>query len=135
MGEKGPRNPSKRGHFMDAASPPKYLKIYNLTNANATLMKLTTITYLHMTFYLADWGVTHRAQEGVTQNPFKMSHKISFLAQFQVLFKNKIKTVPSLMHYDALHHWSKFQTNLTILQWATSKKPTRSSLKLYFLLV
>ena len=112
---------------MDAASPRKYLKIYNLTNANATLMKLTTITYLHMTFYLADWGVT--------QNPFKMSHKISFLAQFQVLFKNKIKTVPSLMHYDALHHWSKFQTNLTILQWATSKKPTRSSLKLYFLLV
>ena len=127
MGEKGPRNPSKRGNFMDAASPRKYLKIYNLTNANATLMKLTTITYLHMTFYLADWGVT--------QNPFKMSHKISFLAQFQVLFKNKIKTVPSLMHYDALHHWSKFQTNLTILQWATSKKPTRSSLKLYFLLV
>ena len=59
-GRKGPETP-KRGHFMDAASPQKHLKIYNLTTANATLIKLTTIMYLHKTFNLAkDWGVTHR---------------------------------------------------------------------------
>ena len=39
----------------------KHLKIYNLTTANVTLMKLTTITYLQKKFNLAeDWGVTHR---------------------------------------------------------------------------
>ena len=56
------QKPPKRGHFMDAASPQKHLKIYNLTTTNATLMKLTTIMYLHKMFNLAeDWGVTHRA--------------------------------------------------------------------------
>ena len=56
------QKPPKRGHFMDAASPRKHLKIYNLTTTNATLMKLTTIMYLYKTFNLAeDWGVTHRA--------------------------------------------------------------------------
>ena len=39
------------------------------------------------------------------------------------------------MHYVALHQWSKFKTNFTTFQWVTSKKPPRSSLKLYFLLV
>ena len=38
------------------------------------------------------------------------------------------------MHYVTLHHWSKFETNLTTFQWVTSKKPPRSSLKLYLLL-
>ena len=61
VGERA-QKPTKRGHFMDAASPRKHLKIYNLTATNATLMKLTTIMYLHKTFNLAkDWGVTHRA--------------------------------------------------------------------------
>ena len=45
-----------------------------------------------------------------------------------------MKTVICLMHYNALHHWSKFQTNLTTFQWVKSEKPPRSSLKLYFLL-
>ena len=36
------------------------------------------------------------------------------------------------MHYNTLHYWSKFQTNLTTFQWITSKKPLRSSQKLYF---
>ena len=63
-----------------------------------------------------------------------MSLKVVFLAQFEVFFKNKIKTITYLMHYVALHHWSKFQTNLTTFQWVTSKKPPRSSLKLYLLL-
>ena len=31
------------------------------------------------------------------------------LAQFQVFFKNKIKTAISLMHYVALRHWSKLK--------------------------
>ena len=53
---------SKRGHFMDASSPRKHLRIYNLTTKNATLMKLSTIMYLHKMFNLAeDRGVTHRA--------------------------------------------------------------------------
>ena len=47
---------------MDAALSQKHLKIYNLTARTATIMKLTTIMYLHKTFNLAeDWGVTHRA--------------------------------------------------------------------------
>ena len=60
-GEKA-QKPPKGGHFMDAASQRKHLKIYNLTTANATLMKHTTIMYLHNMFNLAeDWVVTHRA--------------------------------------------------------------------------
>ena len=58
---KGPE-PPQRGHFMDAALPRKHLEIHNLATTNATLMKLTTIMYLHKTFNLAkDWGVIHRA--------------------------------------------------------------------------
>ena len=64
-----------------------------------------------------------------------MSQKISFFAQFQVFFKNKIKSITCLTHYVALHHWSKLQTNLITIQWVTSKKPPRSSLKLYLLLL
>ena len=60
-GEKA-QKPPKRGHFMDAASSRKHLKIYNLTTANAALMKLTTTMYCHKMFNLAeDWGVNHRA--------------------------------------------------------------------------
>ena len=47
---------------MDAASLGKHLKIYNLVNTNAALIKLTTIVYLHRTFNLAEnWGLTRRA--------------------------------------------------------------------------
>ena len=28
-----------------------------------------------------------------------------------------------LMHYNALHQWSKFHTNLNTFQWVTSKNP------------
>ena len=59
-GERAQKLP-KGGHFMDAASPRKHLKIYNLTTAYATLMKLTTIMYLNKMFNLVDWGVAHRA--------------------------------------------------------------------------
>ena len=44
----------EKAHFMNAASPRKHLKIYNLTTANVTLMKLTTIMYLHKMFNLAE---------------------------------------------------------------------------------
>ena len=66
---------------MDAALPRKHLEIYNLTTANATLIKLSTITYLHKTFNLAEnWDANHSASEEVNQKPLKMSHRINFLA-------------------------------------------------------
>ena len=55
----GTRKSPKSSHFMDAASPRKHLKLYNLTSINATLMNLTTIMYLHKVINLAkDWVVT-----------------------------------------------------------------------------
>ena len=39
------------------------------------------------------------------------------------------------MYYLTLHHWSNFQTILTILGGAQAKKPSKSSLKGQFLLV
>ena len=59
-----PQKPPKRGYFMDAASPWKHLKIYNLTTTNATLMKPNVIMCLYKTFNLA-----------VNQKPLKMSQK------------------------------------------------------------
>ena len=114
QGERAQKSP-KSSHFMNAASPWKHFKLYNLTTRNATLMNLTAIIYLHI--YLSKWA------------------RKSFFGSVSGFFKNKIKTVTFLMHYVALHHWSKFQMNLTTFRWVTSKKPTRSSLKLYFLLV
>ena len=55
-----------------------------------------------------------------------MSQKINF----QVFFKNKIKTIACLMHYVALHLWSKFQTNLTTFQWVRSKKTAQKQPKI-----
>ena len=52
-GEKA-QKPPKRGHFMDAASPQKHLKIYNLTTTNATLMKITIIMCLYKMFNLTE---------------------------------------------------------------------------------
>ena len=55
---------------MDAALPRKHLKIHNLTTTNATLMKLTTIMYLHKTFNLAkDWGVRRRKPKTSQNEP------------------------------------------------------------------
>ena len=131
-----PSPPSPQtGGFTDAASPQKHLKIYNLSATNVKLMKLIMSIYLHKKLNLAeDWGVTHRVSEGVKQKSLKLSQKNGFLTQFQVFCKNKIKTITCLMHYVTLHHWSKFETNLTTFQWVTFKKPPRSSLKLYLLL-
>ena len=63
-GSKGlnPPPPPQEGHFMDAESVRKILKIYNFTTTNAILMKLTKVMYLHKTFhFIKDWAVTHRA--------------------------------------------------------------------------
>ena len=43
-GEIAQKSP-KSSHFMDAASPRKHLKLYNLTTTNATLMNLTAIIF------------------------------------------------------------------------------------------
>ena len=68
---------------MDAPSPQKLLKIYNLRTTNAMKMKLTTIVYLHETFHLTkDLGVAHRAWESVAKKPLRKSQKIGFLAPF-----------------------------------------------------
>ena len=34
------------------------------------------------------------------------------------------------MHYVALHHWLKFQMNLTTFRWVTSKKPDQRQPKI-----
>ena len=108
------QKPPRRGHFMDAASPRKHLKIYNLTATNATLIKLTIIMYLHKIFNFAkDWGVTHvRRKPKTSEN----EPENRFFGSCSGAFKNKIKTVIRLMHYVALHHWSKFQMHLTTFQ-------------------
>ena len=60
-GEKVQKSPES-SHLMDAVSPRKHLKLYNLTTTNAALMNLTAIMYLHKVFNLAkDWSVTRRA--------------------------------------------------------------------------
>ena len=41
------QKPSKKGYFVDAESVRKTLEIFNLTIANAILMKLTTIMYFY----------------------------------------------------------------------------------------
>ena len=41
------QNTPKKGHFMDAESVWKFLKIYNLTTTDDILMKLATVMYLH----------------------------------------------------------------------------------------
>ena len=101
----------------------KPLKIYNLTTANATLMKRTIIMYLYETFHLTkDWSVTHRVYEGVNKKPLKMNQKISFLAQFLGTFNTKLKSVIYVMHYLTLRYRCKFQTNLVPCGEVTAKK-------------
>ena len=41
------QKPPKKSYFVDAESVRKTLEIFNLTIANAILMKLTTVMYLH----------------------------------------------------------------------------------------
>ena len=69
----------QNGPFMNAPSPRKHLKIYNLRTINAIKMKLSQTVYLHETFYLIkDLGVTHREWEGVAEKSLKKAQKIRF---------------------------------------------------------
>ena len=58
MARKAPKSTQKRDFLLVG----KHLKIHNLPTTNPTPMKLTTIMYLHETFYLdKNWSVIHRA--------------------------------------------------------------------------
>ena len=66
------QKPPKMAQFMDAPSPRKLLKIYNMRTTNAIKMKLGTIVYLHETFNLTkDLGVLQRESESVARKPLK----------------------------------------------------------------
>ena len=71
---KGPEPPPppplpENATTMIVALPSKYLEIYNLIMANATLMNLTTVMYLHKHFNLTeDWGVPRiNINQGLTK--------------------------------------------------------------------
>ena len=86
--------------------------------------------YLHETFHLAkNWGVTHRAEEGVIEKPLKKSLKISFLPSFLGIFRIISKIVNYVMRYIALHYCSKFQKNPTTFGGVMAKKTPISSLE------
>ena len=77
---------------MDASSPRKLLKIYNLTTRNAVKMKFTSIVYHHKTFHLTkDLGVTHQVWEGVVKKPSKKKSKNQFSGFFSWNFQHYIK--------------------------------------------
>ena len=63
---------------MGAEWVPKSWEIFNLTTANAILMKLTTILYLH--------------------NSFNLGFNLG-------IFETTLKVLTNLMHYFALLHW------------------------------
>ena len=122
---------------MDAESvyKKKTLNIFNFTTAGAMLMKLTTNMYLNKVSHLAkSWGVTHRVSEGIYKKPLKMSQKISFFSSILTI-NTSIKTVRYLMHHLACHHWSEFQTKMTISWGVLAIKTPKSSLKCQYLLV
>ena len=121
---------------MDAASPWKHWKIYNLWTTYGMKMKLTTILYDHETYHLTKvWGVTYRGWEGVAKKPLKKGPKIVFLDPFLGIFSTITKTVTYVKLCLALHHWWKFRTNLTWFGVAIHEKSPKSSQKYYFLLV
>ena len=124
---------AKRVDFMAAASPWKYLKIYNFGTTNAILMKFTRIMYHHKTFHLEkDWGVNHRAYDGVVKKPLKKSQKISFLASFLGIFRTISKTVSHIILCFALHHWSKFQKQSDSIWGSYIQKTIHKQPKIYF---
>ena len=71
LGQKGsrlPETPQKRLHFLELHQTRKYLKIYNLTTANATQMihqNYVPHTPQDKMFNLAEnWGVTYQGVRG-----------------------------------------------------------------------
>ena len=92
---------------MDAESVRKTLKIYNLTTANVTLMKPTTIIYLH-----------------VSVNPNQKEPEISFFDLISRNFKNMRKAVTYVVHWLTLHHWQNVCTNWADLGECSMKNHT-----------
>ena len=61
---------------MEAKLVRKNLKTFNLKTANAMLIKLITIMYLHYIFNSTKiYGVTHKAQESKNHKTLRMSQK------------------------------------------------------------
>ena len=91
---------------MDSESTQKTLKNFNFATTYAILMKLPIDIYLNKTFHLAkSWEVTPRVQEDVNKKTLKMSHKISFMAQFRPFLNTSIKAVAYLVHHLTCHYW------------------------------
>ena len=82
------QKPPKKGHFVDAESVLKTLKVFDLTNTNSILMKLTTIMYLH---------------ERVNRKALWARNSVLWL-NFQEFSRTAIKTIPYVMHYLTSHH-------------------------------
>ena len=75
------------------------------------------------------WGVGGRGRK-TSENELK----IEFFWLISWIFKAISKTLIHGMCYLTLHHWEKFQRNLTAFGGATARKPPRSSLQMSFLL-
>ena len=107
LGELGPKKTQEIDQFMDAPSPRKPLKIYNLRTTNAMKMKVDTIVYLYVTFHLTrDLGVLQRGLEGVAGKRLKKKNKkIVFLTPNLGISNNKSKPVKYVILCLALHHW------------------------------
>ena len=120
----------KMAQFMDAPSPRKLLKIYNLRTTNAMKMKLGAIEYLQETFHLTkNLGVTLTGWQGVAKEPLKRAKKIGFFAPFLGIFRTISKTITYVILCFALRHWWKFGTNQAWFGVAVHEKPPKSSQK------
>ena len=76
-------------------------------------------------WFAKTWFVPQKWLEGVNKKLSKTSQNIRFLAQFLPFFKTTRTNMPYLMHYLTLHHWSKFQTNLTSFEGVLHGKPPK----------
>ena len=120
----------KMAQFMDATSPRKLLKIYNLRTTNAMKMKLWTIVYLHETFHLTkDLGVTFREWQGVAVKPLKKAPKIGFLALFLGILRTIWKTVICVILCLVLHHWWNFFYKSDVIWGCNLRKTTQKQPK------
>ena len=93
-------------------------------------MKLTTIVYLHRIFHLVkNWGVTHKAKEGVVQKLLQTNHKMRFLGYFLGILKTISKTLIHVMENICLYYCSKLENNLSAFGGVMAKKPPKSTQK------
>ena len=133
FGRERAKKPPKRPHFMPVALPRKHLKIYNFGTTNGIKIKLTTIMYPHETFDLANnLGVTYWASQDMVKKPLKKCQKFCFLASFLGIFRTVNKIVLDIILCIALHHWSKFQKNVTAFGGSYGQKTTYKQPKIHF---